>query len=129
MYRWLDHTSELELALEAPSLPALFADATAALAELLADGEAAPERRDVAVEAADPSALLAEWLEELLFLAETEGFVPVAAEAVEVADGSARGTVRGFAGRPRPLVKAVTYHRLALEPTDGGFRATVILDV
>ncbi len=43
MYRWIDHTAELELAIEAPSDAGVFADALAALGQLLgeeAGGEA-----------------------------------------------------------------------------------------
>lgn len=39
-YRWVDHTAELELSIEARSAEGVFADALRALAELLA-GDAA----------------------------------------------------------------------------------------
>jgi SHS2 domain-containing protein len=35
----------------------------------------------------------------------------------------------GVRGDPPHLVKAATYHRLALEPGGSGWRATVVLDV
>ena len=39
------------------------------------------------------------------------------------------GGLRAHRGDPRHVVKGVTYHRLTFEPTDGGYRATVVLDV
>ena len=60
MYRWVDHTGELELEIEAPSQDAVFGDAFAALAELLADepgGE--PVSRTVEVRASDQATLVA----------------------------------------------------------------------
>jgi SHS2 domain-containing protein len=129
VYRWVDHTAELELAIEAPTERAVFADALAALAELLAVEGEASERRTIAVSAADRPALLAAWLEELVFLAETEGFAAAGLEALELSPTGLRATVVGRLGHPPPLVKAVTYHRLAFEPADGGYRARVVLDV
>ena len=141
----MDHTAELELEIEAPSEEGVFADALAALAELLAREEENEPRiesepgvesrrrpavkRRLSVEAEDRPALLAAWMEELVFLGETEGFEPAAVEALELAPGSAQATVTGRLGQPPPLVKAVTYHRLSFVPADRGYRATVVLDV
>lgn len=135
MFRWVDHTAELELEIEAPSEEAVFADALTALAELLTsaderEGEGEPGiRRDVSVEADDRPALLAAWMEELVFLAEIEGFEPVTVERLELGPCSADARVTGRLGRPRPLVKAVTYHRLSFGAANDGYRATVVLDV
>jgi SHS2 domain-containing protein len=131
MFRWLDHTSELELEIEAASESEAFADALAALAELLAT-EAAHEpaaRRRLSAQASDRPALLASWLEELVFLAESEGFVAAAVESLELGPNSVEATVAGFLNEPPPLVKAVTYHRLAFAQAGDGYRARVVLDV
>jgi SHS2 domain-containing protein len=135
----VDHTAELELEIEAATEEGVFIDALDALAELLAsrqEGEPGAEsshgpdmRRQLSVEAEDRPALLAAWMEELVFLAETDRFEPAAVEALELGRRSARAVVRGRFGRPPPLVKAVTYHRLSFGPADGGYRATVVLDV
>ena len=73
--------------------------------------------------------LLAQWLDELVYRAETEDLVPEDAERIELTERGLLATVRCHHGRPRHLVKGATYHRLAFEPSDGGFRATVVLDV
>ena len=130
MYRWVDHTGELELAIEAPTQAAVFEDALAALAELLEDdarGEAVSQ--EVAVRASDQETLLAEWLAELAFLAETRGLVPLRATGLRLGEGSVVATVEGRLGAPPQLVKAVTYHRLSLRRSNGRWRATVVLDV
>ena len=53
------------------------------------------------------------------------------AEFAELSIGEKRLSARleGYRGEPPHLVKGVTYHRLALEPTGTGWRATVVLDV
>lgn len=133
MYRWVDHTAELELELDAASEGELLSDALVALAELL-EGSAGPrpapeERRTVRAAASDRPALLAAWLEELLFEAESAGFIPISLEELSLEDDMLRATVAGRIGEPRPLVKAVTYHRLQFEPSDRGYRGRVVFDV
>lgn len=131
MYRWVEHTAELELAIEAPSEREVLADALAALRELLDPAGAASggERRRVSVRARDRPGLLAAWLEELVYLAEREGFVGCALGDVQIAETELRTTVRGGGGEPPPIVKAVTYHRLTFAPAGDGYVATVVLDV
>ena len=129
MYRWVDHTAEVELEIEAPSEREVLADALAALAELLGVTEEGGERRTVVASATDRPALLAGWLEELLFLSESEGFVATRLDQLELGAEEARATVSGRLADPPPLVKAVTYHRLQFEPLGIGYRARVVLDV
>ena len=127
-YRWVDHTAEIELHIEAPTPEQVFVDAMAALIELLNGDSGEREAHDLRLEAPDLPALLVAWLEELLFLAETLGFVPEQAD-VELSGRALRAVARGHKAEPRPLVKAVTYHGLEFEPADGGWRAKVVLDV
>jgi SHS2 domain-containing protein len=129
MYRWVEHTGEVELAIEAKTESDVFADALAALGELLAIEGEPDEWRVIELNAPDRATLLAVWLEELLFLADAEGFEPLALRKLELGPGALRAEVAGHAGNPSPLVKAVTYHRLAFEPEGAGYRATVVLDV
>jgi SHS2 domain-containing protein len=130
MHRWVEHTGELELALEATGEAELFADALAALAELLDDSSAGtPERHEIALRSPERATLLAEWLGELIFLAETENFVPERVSALEFAPDGLQATVEGRQGRPRHLVKAVTYSGLEFGAAEGRVWARAVLDV
>ena len=136
MVRWVDHTAELELELEAPTEEALFEEALAALAELLGDERpggseplGAPGVREVTVRADDRPTLLAAWLDELVFLAETEDFLPEAVESLDLGQLELRARIRGRPGDVPHLVKAVTHHRLELGRSDGIWRARAVLDV
>jgi SHS2 domain-containing protein len=132
-HRWIEHTAELQLELHARSEAAIFRQAVLALRELLEeDAEPATgERveRQVEAEATDRGALLAEWLAELVFLAETEGLVPDEARDLVVGEDSVTAVVVGRTCEPRHLVKAVTYHDLALHRDRDGWRGNVVLDV
>jgi SHS2 domain-containing protein len=130
VFRWIEHTGELELELESASAEDLFADALAALTEVLENGERGRLRsRELTVRAEDRPALLAAWLEELVFLAETEGFVPHDVKRLELGDVHLRARVRGRVGDPPHLVKAVTYHGLELAQRDGRWHGRAVLDV
>jgi SHS2 domain-containing protein len=129
-YRWVEHTAELELEVEAVSEEAIFADALHALAELLGEGaRGAGVSREVVVDAGERSVLLVGWLDELVYLAETEDLVPEEVERLELSQRGVRSTVRFLRANPRHVVKGATYHRLRFERSDRGFRATVVLDV
>jgi SHS2 domain-containing protein len=130
VYRWVDHTAELELEIEAETPEAVIAEAAAALRELLGGGDGqAAGARPVEVEAGDRAALFAAFVEELVYLAESESLVPTGVGAVELGARRLRAEVELERGEPPHLVKAVTYHRLAFEPRGAGYRATAVLDV
>lgn len=128
MYRFVEHTAELELELEAGSAEGVLLEALRAFAELVGGGTGDTAEFPVSLSADDLPSLLASWLDELLFLAETEQLVPESAE-VDVDGTALAGVVRGRRGEPRPLVKAVTLHRLRFRPENGAWRGRVVLDV
>jgi SHS2 domain-containing protein len=131
-HRWIEHTAELQLELHGRSEAAVFRQAMHALRELLEEEEPATGdrvERTVEAEATDRGALLAEWLAELVFLAETEGLVPDEARDLVVLEDSVTAVVVGRKREPRHLVKAVTYHDLALHRDRDGWRGNVVLDV
>ncbi len=129
----MDHTAEVELAIEADGEREVFAEALTALAELhgadAGDRDDDDQWRKLSAQAPDRPALLAAWLEELLFLAETEGFVATRIVELALTVDHVDATVAGFIGRPPPLVKAVTYHRLRFDRAESGYTAGVVLDV
>jgi len=130
VYRWVDHTAEVELLVEAESEEGVFRESLEALRELLGtapDGELRSVR--VELEAPDRAALLADWLAELVFLSETDRFLPERARELALDGTGVRATVEGRSATPRFLVKAVTLHRIGVERANDGFRARVVLDV
>jgi SHS2 domain-containing protein len=131
MYRWLDHTSERELWIEDKSPKAVLGEAAIALGDLLREhrsGEPVTHRLEAS--AGDLPALLVEWLGELVYLAETDGFVPERVVEMDLSDTSVTAVVGGQRTTPQALVKGVTYHRLEFEQDDeNAWHARVVLDV
>ena len=128
MYEWVDHTSELELHIETETPELVFHDALRALSELLVPGTGDRRSRKLRFPGSGRDRLLWQWLDELVFLNETEGFVPESAE-LTLDETGLEATISGSLGEPSALVKAVTYHGLAFEEMDGRYRARVVLDV
>jgi len=129
-----EHTGEVLLRLSAPALAELFAEAGRALAELMAGDDrpftADGEPESVMVDAPDCGALLAAWINELIYRSETRKRV-YTEFAIEAADEQVlSGKIRGFVPTHlRTPVKAATLHRLRVEHDQHGYRAEVVLDV
>ncbi len=127
-----EHTGELKLRIEAPTLPEIFAEAGRALAEAMAtpSGDGPLVTRRFEIEASDREALLADWLNELIFASEAE---KVIFREFRVELPSERRLLASSSGvrveRLRNPVKAATYHGLAVSERPDGFVATVVLDV
>jgi SHS2 domain-containing protein len=132
-HRFVDHTSEVGLQVRAGSFGELLAEAGRGLARLLlreVPRTAAGETRDFEVFSHDREALLVDWLNELLFVAETRLWVPLEFEVLEASETRIRARVRGAAVEvPPSIVKAATFHGLQVKETADGFAAEVILDV
>jgi SHS2 domain-containing protein len=132
-HRWIEHTAELQLELRARSEAAIFRQAVHALRDLLEENDeptaGARAQRTVEVEATDRGALLAEWMAELVLLAETDGLVPDEARDLVVGEDSVTAVVVGRTCAPRHRVKAVTYHDLELHRDRDGWHGNVVLDV
>jgi SHS2 domain-containing protein len=139
-FELLEHTADIGIRARGASLEEVFEHATEGLAEVLGalrpggSGEARPgEAVAVEVSAGDPGGLLVDWLNEVLWLREVRQAVVRGVRVERVGDGTASGEVVLAAGGPEPdgtLVKAVTYHRLRVEPDPGGgWLAEVYLDV
>jgi SHS2 domain-containing protein len=129
----LAHTAEVMLRLRATTLADLLAEAGRALGRLEL-GEPVPpaagEPRLIEVQSPDREALLVDWLNELVYLAETERWVPVEFEMVTANDTTARAWARGVVTDEAPArVKAATFHGLKVVAGPQGFEADVVLDV
>jgi SHS2 domain-containing protein len=130
-HRFLDHTGEVAVLIEAASEEAVFAEMLEAFSALVArDHEGTPGRRTVEISAADRPSLLVEWTNELVYLAEVDGFMPERVEELVLGPGALRATIAGrLDAAPANLVKAATFSGLEFEKAGDGWRAQVVLDV
>jgi len=134
-FELLEHTADVGLRVWAPDLGGMFAEAARALIAVMGKGVGAVTRSEsVTLESTDLEALFVDWLSEVLFLFEARDVV---AQKVEVAVSTDPCRLRAVIEGPSaedfvedgPAVKAVTYHRVSVQPSDAGWEATVYLDV
>jgi len=135
-FRILEHTADIGFEAFGSTCEETFANAGRALIHLIVDLDAIDPREKVTlqVQGADPGSVLVNWLSELLYLHDAEGWLFRDFEILNLRDDSLSAIARGekfdrSRHQAKLLVKAVTYHQLALERTPEGWRAQVYVDV
>ena len=132
-YEEVEHTADWAFRIRGGTLADLFLNAAQAVCWPRA---AAPEfeptvSREVSVEGVDRETLLVNWLNELLYLQETECEAYNRFEVIEISDTWLRARVEGRrrqASDANPI-KAVTFHELRITESKDGFEVTVVVDV
>lgn len=131
-YQQLEHKADLALRIYGADLRELFANAAYAMFSQLADVARvkAAVHQHVEVEGSDDESLLVNWLNELLYLHETEGQVYSEFDIQELTPTCLKATLFGAEARDvQMIIKAATYHNLAIRQTKSGYQATVVFDV
>jgi SHS2 domain-containing protein len=131
-YWEIEHTADRALGVWGSGLPNLFAAAAKGMYGMMADldGLAATGWRDVLLEEGDRESLLVEWLNELLFITETEDWLPVDYRIQSITETALVASVGGVSGAPtKAKIKAATFHELAILPDQGGWSVAITFDV
>jgi SHS2 domain-containing protein len=127
-FRFVPHTADVAVELRGQDAFALRGAGVAALRHLLVGASAVAEREErvIGTQGDDAATTLVHFLQDVLYLFDTERFVPAA-----VSPG-------GIVGEPfdparheaRPEVKAVTFHDVAVETAaDGSLITVIVFDV
>ncbi|KTG27488.1 archease [Haloferax profundi] len=130
-----EHTADVAVEADGPSLGAVFAAVADGLAAAMCDDiPETGERFSLSVRAESREAALFDYLDQLIYERDVRGVLPVAHEATVqqdgdewVVDASARGVP--FADVEARDVKAVTYSEMRLDPTNDGWESYVVFDV
>ncbi|UCG88618.1 MAG: archease [Gemmatimonadota bacterium] len=135
-YRFLPHTADVIVEIEATSLANVFREATSVVSHLVAGDTNvdATESRAVSLTAQAADELLLRFIRELLTQFQLETFVPGKLEIEQVDQMLLEGAVLGepfdeSKHDPQPEVKAATRHGLSVEETTAGWRAVLVLDL
>ncbi len=133
-HRQLPHTADRALEAWGPDRAACLTEALLALVETFA------EVRDLATTevlplgaVSGPQDALVSLLEEVIYVVDALGVVPVRFHLAEAEDGSLAGDMEVVPASEVELVgpvpKGVSYHALEIAPWDGGWRCRVLVDV
>ncbi len=135
-FETFEHTADIGLVARGRTLAEVFANAASGLVDLTVDPEGLREqaRMQVTVAAGEREALLVAWLNELLYLLDTQRFLPRRSRISELTDTHLAAELVGDTIDPgrhavRRMIKAATYHGLSLNQADGMWEARVILDL
>ncbi len=128
----VEHTADWAFRAYGRDLRELFVNAATALFALQGSLEDTPPTvtREVRSEGIDRETLLVNWLNELLFLQETEHETYNRFEILELSDTDLYARIQGKPrGKMDKVIKAATFHDLEVRLTNEGWEATVVLDV
>jgi len=135
-YEAFEHTADIGLRISGATLPELFTNAAAGMESLLVAPEQIEARisHEVTAEGHDVVALLISWLNELIFLFDTEYLLCKHFTINELTDTHLRATVSGepYDATRHDLssaIKAATWHEASVKADDEGYTASVILDI
>lgn len=133
-YRELEHTGDIAIEVIAPSREELMAEALIAMARLMVEEEGieAREQRKLEITAESDADAMREMLADALNLFLIDGFIWRTA-SLALDDHAVSALLEGESFDPKRHhllgeIKAVTYHRLAVEQTASGWRAVVVFD-
>ena len=134
-FEFIDHTADAGIKVEAPTLENLFETAGLAFTELVTSVDSVNCRveRRFNLEEDDIETLLVSWLQELLYLLDTEDLV-FGRFQVKLDGFSLEGVAWGehFDPNVHPMkteIKAVTYHQLEVSRSDKGWQGQVIFAI
>ena len=130
-YRERAHTADWELEVWAPDLPELFEQAARGMAALAGvQLQPAPRRtRRLELDSIDAEGLLVRFLEELLFLQSMEGLAFDTFHLV-IQEWRLLADLEGApVARLDKEIKAVTYHNIKIQASEGGIEVRIVFDV
>jgi len=135
-YEILEHPADVGLKVYGRDLPELFANGARGLVELaleLQPDAAAAERLPLRASGADREDLFVNWLSEVLYHIDAEGWAlrdfEVRRVAEQEVEGEGIGQQSSLSVPRRVAVKAVTYHQIAVRQTAEGWEAVVYFDI
>ena len=135
-FRYIDHTGDLGVEVFGDTPSSLFQHAGEAFADIVTDADSIrpEESRLIRLEAERLDDLLIKWLNEFVFLFDTDGFLPKVFDIVSIDPHHIDARVQGEAYDAehhaiKTPVKGATYHQLKIVRRDGGYMARVIFDL
>jgi SHS2 domain-containing protein len=132
-YKIIDHEADVGFEIYGKTMEDLYGNAVEAIFSLIVKtGKMRPEKGK-RINLTDDQGLLIVFLNEMLYLWDTEGFIPKDM-SLKVEKSKLTGTVIGGIYDPsrdaiKTEVKAVTYHNFSIEATNGMFKARIIVDL
>mgnify|MGYP006287272577 CR=1 FL=1 len=134
-YKFFRHTADAMYQAYGKTIEEAFSNAASAMFSVMVDVDKVQPKvkRTVAAEGSDYGALLYNFLEELIFLIDTEGFLLSDIEDIKIKDNRLEATAIGDTDidsyEHSGDVKAVTYNNMFVKEDKGRWVVQVVLDL
>lgn len=133
-FRFLEHPADIRFECFGKNPQELFESAAQALyaVALRSHRDSVEDSRDISLHADGWEELLVRWLQELLYLLDTERFVASRFDFKRICDNNLYVVAQGYSCEPTDRereVKAATYHGLHLAKDGDELRAELVLDL
>jgi SHS2 domain-containing protein len=133
-HRFLEHTADVKFRADGSDLEELFISSAEALNETIRGDIKILEQieKSFEVEGSDNESLLYNFLEEFLFLLDSEDFLVASIKSIKVDGDKVSCKVIGDSAENYKFtndVKAITYSEMFVRKKDQGFECQVVLDV
>ncbi len=135
-YEFLDHTADVKFRAYGKTLEELFSNVVLAFSKLITEDALKAEiTKEVHIEASDLEQLLFSFLDELIFIFDTEYLLPVAVQEIEIKKSNKyvlKAIIEMDKAKGKDIInaiKSVTYHDLFVKKEKDIWVAQVILDV
>jgi Uncharacterized conserved protein len=135
-FRFIDHTADIGVIIFGESLPELFQHAAESFFSIVTEPKTIHEieTRSFSLEAPGLEELLVSWLNEFLFLFETQGLLFSRFEIKNLSQEHLDATAWGekYTAEKHPIkriIKAVTFHHLFIQKQKGMWKTQIIFDL
>src|SRR3989338_8060964 len=131
---FLEHTADIKFRAFGKNLNEVFENSALAFTSVLHEGKVKKDvKKKFTIKGNDLEAFMFRFLEEILFLFETEGFL-ISNIKVKLSNDKKILNAKAFgeeklAERARHYIKAVTYNDMFIKKLDGKWTAQVVIDV
>ena len=131
--KFLEHTADIQFIVEAKTLPSLFKNSLYAMIKSICKDKIKEKKQiTLNIKAKDATGLLHNFLEEVVYIMDTEKFIPAKVTNLEISDNTLSATLSGDNVENYEAfseIKAVTYNEMKIERVDGCYKVKITLDV
>lgn len=135
-YEILEHTADVKFRATGKTLEDAFSETVKAFGEIVGDGETGQVRHSIEVESENLEALLFDFMDELIFLQDTEGVIVLEAEEMNIGDTGNGHRLEAdiLTDKINPAgsyldIKGPTYNEMKVEHGDHEWVIEVVLDI
>lgn len=136
-YKFLEHTADVKFQAYGKNLKGAFSNAVKATARILTDNEVKCKiTKNITVSGSDLKSLLYNFLEEILFLIDSESFLPARVKAIKISRVKGKYLLNSVIMGDRITnyethgdIKAVTYNEMEIREEKGRACVQVVYDI